>query len=128
MWHPQSLLDFSKEFDVGLLDKVVMAFYTGLGQEVCPVTSYHDPAKLILRFQQAMAQQVLTQFQDNPESWTRVPDILEKSSFPQAKVNQNLTRFSSSNVDLRITVHRSSNFREANPNKMENTPGRPAAR
>ena len=35
-----------------------------------------------------MAQQVLTQFQDNPESWTRVPDILEKSSFPQAKVNR----------------------------------------
>lgn len=35
-----------------------------------------------------MAQQVLTQFQDHPESWTRVPDILEKSSFPQTKVNR----------------------------------------
>lgn len=33
-----------------------------------------------------MAQQVLTQFQEHPDSWTRVPDILEKSSFPQAKV------------------------------------------
>jgi len=68
------------------MDKVVMAFYTGLGQEVCTFSSYHsrqsDPP-----FQQALAQQVLTQFQDHPESWTRVPDILEKSSFPQAKVN-----------------------------------------
>ncbi|KAF8188381.1 CRM1 C terminal-domain-containing protein [Pholiota molesta] len=61
------LLDFSREFDVGLMDKVVMAFYTGVGTE------------------QQMAQQVLTQFQDHPDSWTRVPDILEKSSFPQAK-------------------------------------------
>lgn len=33
--HPQGLLDFSKEFDVPLLDKVAMAFYTGRGQEVC---------------------------------------------------------------------------------------------
>ncbi|KAF9533498.1 CRM1 C terminal-domain-containing protein [Crepidotus variabilis] len=63
----ESLLDFSREFDVGLLDKVVMAFYTGLGQE------------------QGMAQQILTQFQDHPESWTRVPDILEKAGFPQTK-------------------------------------------
>ncbi|KAF8968380.1 CRM1 C terminal-domain-containing protein [Flammula alnicola] len=61
------LLDFSREFDVGLMDKVVMAFYTGAGPE------------------QQMAQQILTQFQEHPDSWTRVPDILEKSSFPQAK-------------------------------------------
>ncbi|TFK42998.1 CRM1 C terminal-domain-containing protein [Crucibulum laeve] len=63
----EGLLDFSREFDVGLLDKVVMAFYTGSGQE------------------QQMAQQVLTQFQEHPESWARVPDILERSSFPQSK-------------------------------------------
>jgi hypothetical protein len=31
----QGLLDFSREFDVSLMDKVVMAFYTGHGQEVC---------------------------------------------------------------------------------------------
>ncbi|KAF5330960.1 hypothetical protein D9619_005998 [Psilocybe cf. subviscida] len=61
------LLDFSTEFDVALLDKVVMAFYTGVGQE------------------QQMAQQILTQFQEHPDSWTRVPDILEKSSHPQSK-------------------------------------------
>ncbi|KAL0947085.1 hypothetical protein HGRIS_013226 [Hohenbuehelia grisea] len=61
------LLDFSREFDVGLMDKVVMAFYTGTGSE------------------QQLAQQVLTQFQEHPDSWTRVPDILERSSFPQSK-------------------------------------------
>lgn len=31
----QGLLDFSREFDVSLMDKIVMAFYTGHGQEVC---------------------------------------------------------------------------------------------
>lgn len=33
-----------------------------------------------------MAQQVLTRFEENPDSWTKVPTILETSSFPQAKV------------------------------------------
>jgi len=36
----QSLIDFSREFDVGLMDKVVMAFYTGIGQEVSLAASY----------------------------------------------------------------------------------------
>lgn len=36
--------------------------------------------------QQQMAQQVLTQFQEHQDAWTRVPDILERSSFPQTKV------------------------------------------
>ncbi|EGN95473.1 hypothetical protein SERLA73DRAFT_76572 [Serpula lacrymans var. lacrymans S7.3] len=63
----EGLLDFSREFDVSLLDRVVMAFYTGSGAE------------------QQMAQQVLTQFEEHPDAWTRVPDILERSSFPQAK-------------------------------------------
>lgn len=40
----------------------------------------------MIALQQQLAQQVLTQFQDNPEAWTRVPDILERSSFPQTKV------------------------------------------
>lgn len=30
----QGLLDFSREFDVALMDKVVLAFYSGTGQEV----------------------------------------------------------------------------------------------
>ncbi|KAJ3492099.1 hypothetical protein NLI96_g245 [Meripilus lineatus] len=64
----EAVLDFSREFDVSLMDKVVMAFFSGAGQE------------------QQMAQQVLTQFQDHPDAWTRVPDILETSAYPQAKV------------------------------------------
>ncbi|KAE9406580.1 Crm1-F1 [Gymnopus androsaceus JB14] len=63
----QSLCDFSQELDISLLDKVVLAFYTGLGPE------------------QQAAQTVLTQFQENPDAWTRVPDILQKSSYPQTK-------------------------------------------
>lgn len=35
MNHVKALLDFSKEpFDVDLLDRVVMTFYSGVGQEV----------------------------------------------------------------------------------------------
>lgn len=63
----EGLLDFSRDFDVGLMDRVVRVFYTGAGQE------------------QQMAQQVLTQFQEHPESWVRVPDILDQSTVPQAK-------------------------------------------
>lgn len=63
----EGLLDFSSDFDVALLDKVVMTFYTGVGQE------------------RQLAQQVLTQLEEHPDSWTRVPDILERSSFPQSK-------------------------------------------
>lgn len=33
----QRLLDFSGDFDVALMDKIVMALYTGAGQEVCQV-------------------------------------------------------------------------------------------
>ncbi|KAK2460616.1 hypothetical protein APHAL10511_007086 [Amanita phalloides] len=63
----EGLTDFSREFDVGLMDKVVMALYTGAEPE------------------RQMAQQVLTQFQEHPDAWTRVPDILERSSYPQSK-------------------------------------------
>lgn len=38
------------------------------------------------RHQQQFAQQVLTQFQDSPDAWTRVPDIMERCTFPQTKV------------------------------------------
>lgn len=34
----QALLDFSSDFDVALFDKVVMAFYTSSGAEVCNPT------------------------------------------------------------------------------------------
>ncbi|TFY68891.1 hypothetical protein EVG20_g3368 [Dentipellis fragilis] len=62
------LLDFSRDFDVGLFDSVVMALYSGSGGK-----------------EQQVAQQVLTQFQDSPDAWTRVPDIMERSSYPQSK-------------------------------------------
>ncbi|KAG8879206.1 Karyopherin transporter [Tulasnella sp. 331] len=56
------ILDFSKDLDITLLDNVVNAFYTGTGQV------------------QATAQQVLTQFQENPDAWQRYIglQILEK--------------------------------------------------
>lgn len=83
--HPQGLLDFSKEFDVSLLDKVAMAFYTGRGQEVC--LSVHPSLSGALTFpQQQMAQQVLTQLEEHPDAWTRVPEIMERSTFQQSKV------------------------------------------
>ncbi|KAF7294937.1 Importin N-terminal domain-containing protein [Mycena indigotica] len=63
----EALLDFSRPFDVSLLDRVASSFYTGSGQE------------------QQMAQLALTQFEEHPDSWTRVPEILEKSEFPQSK-------------------------------------------
>jgi hypothetical protein len=34
MYSRQALLDFSRPFDVSLIDKVAMTFYTGVGQEV----------------------------------------------------------------------------------------------
>lgn len=37
---------------------------------------------------QQMAQQVLTQFQENPDSWQRVPDILDNATHAQTKVSK----------------------------------------
>ncbi|KAF9584656.1 Karyopherin transporter, partial [Lunasporangiospora selenospora] len=62
-----AILDFNRELDVDLLDRVVQAFYSGAG----------DDHKL--------AQQVLTQFQEHPDSWRRVDAILEKSKVSQTK-------------------------------------------
>ncbi|KAI7893630.1 nuclear export factor CRM1 [Mucor mucedo] len=63
----ESILDFSKELDVALLDQVVMTFYTGSGTD------------------QQRAQQLLTQFQDHEEAWTRADGILEHSKVTQTK-------------------------------------------
>ncbi|CAO3654323.1 unnamed protein product [Mucor hiemalis] len=63
----ESILDFSKELNVGALDQVVMTFYTGSGTN------------------QQVAQQLLTQFQDHEEAWTRADGILEHSNVPQTK-------------------------------------------
>ncbi|OZJ05121.1 Exportin-1 [Bifiguratus adelaidae] len=61
------ILDFSKEIDVGLLDRVVNAFFSGVGPE------------------QQMAQQTLTQFQEHPDAWQRVDAILDRSENLQTK-------------------------------------------
>ncbi|KAK9333877.1 hypothetical protein V1520DRAFT_330828 [Lipomyces starkeyi] len=63
----EAILNFDLPVDVDLLDKVVDAFYKG-------------PAD-----QQKAAQQVLTQFQEHPDAWTRVDQILQKSNNPQTK-------------------------------------------
>ncbi|KAG6897296.1 Exportin-1 [Termitomyces sp. T32_za158] len=43
----EGILDFSRDLDVALLDKVVMTFYTGAGQEVHPFTRLQILEKLI---------------------------------------------------------------------------------
>ncbi|KAI9320987.1 nuclear export factor CRM1 [Dichotomocladium elegans] len=63
----ESILDFSKDLDVKVLDQVVLTFFTGAGTD------------------QQLAQQLLTQFQDHEEAWTRVDSILEHSNVPQTK-------------------------------------------
>ncbi|QRW27605.1 nuclear export receptor CRM1 [Rhizoctonia solani] len=64
---PIAILDFSRDLDIGLFDRVVNAFYLGSGQE------------------QKQAQAVLTQFQEHPDAWQRVPVILETSGSMQSK-------------------------------------------
>lgn len=63
------ILDFSKDLDIGLLDNVVAAMYTGTGND------------------QKMAQQALAQFQEHPDAWQRVPAILQQSSSAHTKVS-----------------------------------------
>jgi len=60
----QPLLDFSKPIDVGLFDQTVKSFFDGN-------TQFQD---------------VLVKFQNHPQAWTRVHDILEKSQSSQCKM------------------------------------------
>jgi len=90
----KAILDFSKETDVALLDQVSAAFYQGSGVEVCSSSLFWAPATKAahtytpdLLPQQQMAQQLLTQFQDHPDAWQRVPAIIEQSNSPQNKVS-----------------------------------------
>lgn len=65
----EALLDpASDASDPNLIDRVVATAYSGPGEE---------PKK-------AMA--ILTEFQNQPESWQRVPGILDNSQSQQAKV------------------------------------------
>ncbi|KAN0064829.1 Karyopherin transporter [Thecaphora frezii] len=63
----EAILDFSQDLDIGLLDRVVGAMYTGVGPD------------------QKMAQQTLAQFQEHPDAWQRVPAILQQSGSSQTK-------------------------------------------
>ncbi|KAG8729546.1 Karyopherin transporter [Ceratobasidium sp. 423] len=63
----EGILDFSRDLDIGLFDRVVNAFFLGAGQE------------------QKQAQVVLTQFQEHPDAWQRVPVVLETSGSMQSK-------------------------------------------
>ncbi|SCW00802.1 LAFE_0C12310g1_1 [Lachancea fermentati] len=63
----ENVLDFSKDLDINALDQVVDTFYKGSGA------------------QQKQAQEVLTKFQDHPDSWQRADQILQFSQNPQTK-------------------------------------------
>ncbi|CUM52032.1 unnamed protein product [Debaryomyces tyrocola] len=63
----ETILDFSKDLDINLFDQVVGTFYKGSGTE------------------QKEAQSVLSQFQENAESWTRADKILSNSNNAQSK-------------------------------------------
>ncbi|SGY39697.1 BQ5605_C003g02266 [Microbotryum silenes-dioicae] len=62
-----AILNFSVPLDVNLLDQVAQVFLTGRGTE------------------QAQASTVLAQFQEHPDAWQRVPEILERSASAQTK-------------------------------------------
>lgn len=62
-----SLLDFSKDLDITVLDNVVETFYRGKGEE------------------QKQAQVILTQFQDHPDAWTRADQILQFAKDTETK-------------------------------------------
>lgn len=63
----EDVLDFTKDLDINLLDRIVVTFYKGSGA------------------QQKQAQDILTKFQDHPEAWQRADKILQFSDNPQTK-------------------------------------------
>lgn len=67
------LLDFSKDIDTDLLDRIVSVFYSGSASSA----------------DRSEADTVLKQFQDHPDSWTRAPKILQEAKNPQAKCKYN---------------------------------------
>ena len=117
--HPQGLLDFSKEFDVSLLDKVAMAFYTSRGQEVRRPLYLLPISTPLISSQQQMAQHVLTQLEEHPDAWTRVPEIMEKSTFQQSKVFTSLSAHYPSHP--LHSVYRSADSRETHHHTLENS-------
>ncbi|CCH43345.1 Exportin-1 [Wickerhamomyces ciferrii] len=62
-----SILDFNKELDINLLDQIVTTFYSSSGSN------------------QKIAQDVLTKFQEHPDSWQKADQILQFSENSQTK-------------------------------------------
>ncbi|KAG0292482.1 Karyopherin transporter, partial [Dissophora globulifera] len=62
-----AVLDFNRDLDVDLLDRVVQTFFTSSGPD------------------HKLASQILTQFQEHPEAWRRVDTILDNSKVSQTK-------------------------------------------
>lgn len=63
----ESILDFSSDLDIAVLDQVVDTFYKGSGA------------------QQKQAQDILTKFQEHPDAWQRADKVLQFSNNPQTK-------------------------------------------
>lgn len=63
----ESILDFSTDLDINIFDQTVDTFYKGSGEN------------------QKQAQAVLNKFQENPESWKFVDNILSNSNNSQSK-------------------------------------------
>jgi len=63
-----AILNFTQPLDVKVLDAVVNAMFISQNAQ-----------------ERDMAQKILTQFQDHPESWTRVDAILEQASLSNTK-------------------------------------------
>ena len=70
-----------------------------------------------------MAQQVLTRFQEHPDAWQRVPQILEGSSNSQTKVG--LEPLVVVAAQYSLTVYRFANSGEAGRDTMEGTSNGP---
>lgn len=62
----EAILDFSRELDINLLDSTIETFFKG-GPE------------------SQLAGNIIAQFKEHPDSWTRVDQILEKSQYIQTK-------------------------------------------
>ncbi|KAF8939545.1 Crm1-F1 [Dissophora ornata] len=63
----EAILDFNRDLDIDLLDRIVQVFYTGAGPD------------------HKLAQQVLTQFQEHPDAWRHADAILDNSKVSQTK-------------------------------------------
>ena len=70
------ILNFGEPLDINLLDSVVRIFYSANHPEVMffSKVTYEQTTK------RAIAEKLLTSFQEHPDAWTRVDTILECST------------------------------------------------